>query len=73
MLTARQYEKPPAASTRMMLLAQRLNMKCPWHKQKIRTHPQQGRSSDFFVLVDDIGPDHRFCPVGQNRMDAASF
>ena len=32
-----------------------------------------GTSSDFFVLVDDIGLDHRFCPVGQNRMDAASF
>ena len=29
MLTVRQYEKPPAASPRMMLLAQRLNMKCP--------------------------------------------
>ena len=29
MLTVRQYEKPPAPSPRMMLLAQRLNMKCP--------------------------------------------
>ena len=54
MLTVRQYEKPPAASPRMMLLAQRLNMKYPWYKQKIRTHPPQGRSSDFLCLVEDI-------------------
>ena len=24
-------------------------------------------------MVDDIGLDCRFCPVGQNHMDAASF
>ena len=41
--------------------------------QEIRTHPPQGRSSDFLCLVDDIGLDCRFCPVGQNHMDAASF